>query len=578
MTGSGRTCLVALASGVPCTVMLHTVVSHTAVSHPVLGTRVAWCRPAVVPFPFAHLVTLRLRLALGLTAVALLLAAPLGLALHALADARDAAQALRGQEVGASLLLGRSHDVTQQVWAAEDAVLFVPDDTAGVVWMRRATRGLRATADSLGGYELGAQAKTLRDAARRIDAAAPLERRAVAARDTAAASRISEQQIAPAVHDAELALAAAERTVRDRAEHRATEVSNAADVARGQALSLLAAAAAGAVAVSVWLTRSINRPVSDLVQGMAAVAAGRFDHELRVAPARHDEFGALATSYATMTERLAELDRIKAEFVSVASHELKTPLNVILGYVALVNEGLYGPVTPGQQDVLRTVESQGQQLARLIQHLLDVSRFRAGAGRIEARPVALRPFLADLERAHRVLADQRGLTLTVAGDAHLPDVVTWDLDRMSEVLGNLLSNAVKFTPAGGRVTLTAEPAPELAAVDLQRPGPALRLCVEDTGVGIAPAQVPHIFDKFYQADNQARASATGSGLGLAIAKQIVEAHGGVIGVESTPDVGTRFVLLLPVDAAGPATSGGRSTVVQPTPPRSMAVVPSEART
>jgi signal transduction histidine kinase len=388
----------------------------------------------------------------------------------------------------------------------------------------------------------------------------------VVAGDTAAATRISTEQIAPALRDAEAALAAAERTVRARAEQRATEVSGAADVARNQALVLLAAAAAGALAVSVWLTQSIGRPVGDLVGGMAAVAAGRFDYKLRVAPTRRDEFGDLAVSYDAMTQHLAELDRIKAEFVSVASHELKTPLNVILGYVALVNEGLYGPVTPAQEDVLRTVESQGQQLARLVQHLLDVSRFRAGAGRIEARPVKLRAFLSDLERAHRVLADQRGLTLSVAGAAEVPEVVTWDLDRMSEVLGNLLGNAVKFTPPGGRVTLVAEPAPDLAALDLKRPGPALRLCVEDTGVGIAPDQLPHIFDKFYQADNQARAASGGTGLGLAIAKQIVEAHGGVIGVESTPDVGTRFVLLLPVDAAGTATAGGPSPgVVQPTP-------------
>jgi signal transduction histidine kinase len=257
-------------------------------------------------------------------------------------------------------------------------------------------------------------------------------------------------------------------------------------------------------------------------------------------------------SYDAMTERLAELDRIKAEFVSVASHELKTPINVMLGYVALVQEGLYGPVTPAQADVLRTVEAQGQQLARLVQHLLDVSRFRAGAGRIEPRPVALalprRP-----ERAHAVLARQRGLTLTLVADAALPEVVSWDVDRMSEVFGNLLANAVKFTPEGGRVSLIAEPAPDLASVDLKRPGPALRLVVEDTGVGIAPAQLPHIFDKFYQADNQARASTAGTGLGLAIAKQIVEAHGGVIGVESTPEVGTRFVMLVPVDAAGSAT-------------------------
>ena len=497
--------------------------------------------------------TLRLRLAFGLAAVAVLLAAPLGLALRALREASTAAGTLRDQEVAASLMIGRSRAATREVREAETTLLFVPTDENGLPYLTRATRALRATADSLARYQLAPQGDTLRAVAARIDAAGPRERAAAAARDTLLAARISETEVAPALKLAEETLGAAEREVRRRATDRALRVSGSARVAVGQALALFAAAAAGAVAVSVWLARSIDRPVRDLVAGMAAVADGRFDHRLRVAPNRQDEFGALAVSYDAMAAHLAELDRIKAEFVSVASHELKTPINVMLGYVALVQEGLYGPVTAAQADVLRTVEAQGQQLTRLVQHLLDVSRFRAGAGRIEARPVALRPFLTDLERAHAVLAHQRGLTLTLTADAALPDVVSWDVDRMAEVLGNLLANAVKFTPSGGRVTLIAEPAPDLAAVDLKRPGPALRLVVEDTGVGIAPAQLPHIFDKFYQADNQARASSAGSGLGLAIAKQIVEAHGGVIGVESTPDVGTRFVMLIPVDAAGTAT-------------------------
>jgi signal transduction histidine kinase len=498
-------------------------------------------------------VTLRFRLALGLAAVAVLLAAPLVLALRALRDASASAGRLRGQEVAAALMIGRSRAGTAQARAADITLVFVPEDTNALPYLAQGTRALRTTADSLSQYNLDAEAAVLRASARRLDEVGPRERAAAAAGDTARAGRISELEFAPAVRDAEAALTRAERALRQGAEERSEKVRDAAAVAVGQALALFAAAAAGAIAVSVWLTRSISGPVRDLVRGMAAVAGGRFDHRLRVATSRPDEFGALAVSYDAMTERLAELDRIKAEFVSVASHELKTPINVMLGYVALVQEGLYGPVTTAQADVLRTVEAQGQQLARLVQHLLDVSRFRAGAGRIEPRPVALRPFLGDLERAHAVLARQRGLTLTLAADAALPEVVSWDVDRMSEVLGNLLSNAVKFTPEGGRVSLIAEPAPDLAAVDLKRPGPALRLVVEDTGVGIAPAQLPHIFDKFYQADNQARASAAGTGLGLAIAKQIVEAHGGVIGVESTPEVGTRFVMLVPVDAAGTVT-------------------------
>ena len=494
--------------------------------------------------------TIRLRLVLGLAAVALLLAAPLALSLGALRTAKAAAMKLRGQEVAASLLLGRARGIVQEVPSAEDALLLVPESPQGITRMRRATRELTAAADTLRAYELRAQAVALRDAAHRLAFAAPLEVEAASAGRKLLADSISAAHVAPAVRDAERALADAERTVRDRADHTASEVRDAVDIALSQAIFLFLAGAAGATAVSVWLTRSVSEPVRDLARGMEAVASGRFTHALRLTPARRDEFGGLAANFATMARRLAELDRVRAEFVSVASHELKTPLNVILGYLALVNEGLYGPVTPEQQGVLRTVEGQARHLTRLVQRLLDVSRFQAGAGTIEARPLSLGPFLDDLGHAHRVLAEQRGLAFSLAADPALPATVCWDADRMAEVLGNLVSNAVKFTPSGGRVTLTAEPAPDFASADSARPGPALRLCVEDTGVGIAPDQLPHVFDKFYQASNQARAAATGSGLGLAIAKQIVEAHGGVIGAESTPDVGTRFVLLMPVDASG----------------------------
>jgi signal transduction histidine kinase len=120
----------------------------------------------------------------------------------------------------------------------------------------------------------------------------------------------------------------------------------------------------------------------------------------------------------------------------------------------------------------------------------------------------------------------------------VPDVVHWDIDRINEVLGNLLSNAFKFTPHGGSVTLSIEPVTG-----------GVRMQVRDTGAGIPPEQLPRIFDKFYQADNQSAARGGGSGLGLAIAKQIVDAHGGSITCESTPGVGTTFTITLPVHAA-----------------------------
>ena len=133
----------------------------------------------------------------------------------------------------------------------------------------------------------------------------------------------------------------------------------------------------------------------------------------------------------------------------------------------------------------------------------------------------------------------------------LPDEVTWDPERINEVTGNLLSNAFKFTPAGGRVELDAAPDDD----------DCIRLVVCDTGAGIPAEQLPHVFQKFYQADNQDSASAMGTGLGLAIAKGIVEAHQGQIRCDSTEGKGTTFTLLLPAVATNRRRPGGH-----PTPP------------
>lgn len=266
---------------------------------------------------------------------------------------------------------------------------------------------------------------------------------------------------------------------------------------------------------------------------MEAVASGDFAHRLVIAPHRRDEFGRLATSYATMARQLTELDRLKAEFVSVASHELKTPINVLLGYLQLLQDGVYGPLSERQLEICHTLEVQCVSVGRLVKQLLDVSRFDAGGGKLEPRAFALGEFLEELEGSFRVLARQRSVEFAVYRDPDLPNQVVWDPDRISEVLGNLLSNAFKFTPGGGRVRLNVHSAAD-----------GVRMEVEDTGAGIPAEQLPRIFDKFYRADNQP-AAADGTGLGLAIAKTIVEAHRGTIAVDSTPGSGTSFTIVLP---------------------------------
>jgi len=297
-----------------------------------------------------------------------------------------------------------------------------------------------------------------------------------------------------------------------------------------------------AAGIAVAITRSISSPVRDLELGMRAVAGGDFGHALRFGPGRQDEFGRLSRSYASMARQLKELDQLKAEFVSVASHELKTPINVMVGYLQLLDEGVYGPVTPRQREVLATLGAQAGALARLAQQLLDVSRFEAGGGKLELKTVSPTGLLRELQQTFEVLSVQRGVSFEVMLSRDLPDAVLWDVDRINEVMGNLLSNAFKFTPTGGRVGLRAEP--EDSRILLE---------VSDSGAGIPESQLPHVFQKFYQADNQGAAAIKGTGLGLAIAREIVEAHGGEIVVESTPGVGTAFTILLPVEAVPPIT-------------------------
>jgi signal transduction histidine kinase len=478
--------------------------------------------------------TLRTRLILSLLTLAIILVIPLLIAVQAMDRLHRDARALRDQEFAASLLLGRLREGLNDLRRYETALLFVHDARTRDVMDKQLTIVARM-ADSLEtSYKLDKSADSVRNSVRDILAWAPHEYDAALADRRDEAEQISSTHLVPALASADRSVGEAERALRQRTAERvasaATEISRAKNVsALAEAGALLLAALIG-----VWLTRYISRPVRALEQGMDVVASGNFTYKLPLSASRRDEFGRLAASFEEMTKQLSELDKLKAEFVSVASHELKTPINVVQGYVQLLDEGVYGSLSEEQRAVLQTLETQIESLARLVKQLLDVSRFEAGGGKLEVRRVALTPFLDELERAFQVLALQRDIRFVVRRGEGIPKEVQWDSDRMNEVLGNLLSNAFKFTPRGGEVELSIE------AVD-----GSVHIDVRDSGAGIPPEQVPHVFDKFFQADNQGSASSKGSGLGLAIAKSIVEAHGGTINCESTPGVGTIFAIVLP---------------------------------
>jgi signal transduction histidine kinase len=499
--------------------------------------------------------TLRSRLALGLVILAAVLVVPLFVARSALQRLHGQVRSLREGEFQASLVLGRLRDAMGDVRAREVALGVVRSDTVHRELLSALGKA-EALADSLDRHALDGSAERIRDDLKKVRAAADDEYRAMRAGRSALADSISQDRVAPALHDADISLSPAEMVLRTRTQQRVQDAESALGDAEQVSLAALLVALVLAAGISLWLTRSISEPVRELEEGMRAVADGELGHQISYHSDRRDEFGRLAMSFREMSQQLAELDKLKAEFASIASHELKTPINVILGYLQLMSEGVYGPLTDKQKEVTQTLEAQARTLARLAAQLLDANRFEAGGGRIEPRPISLRTMLDELERSFHVLAVQRGIGFRVVRKPGLPEEVTWDPERMNEVTGNLLSNAFKFTPSGGRVELDAEPDED----------DCIRLTVCDTGAGIPADQLPHVFQKFYQADNQGAASAMGTGLGLAIVKGIVEAHQGQIKCESTEGKGTQFTLLLPIVA-----TNGRRPGAHPTPARGASV-------
>jgi signal transduction histidine kinase len=221
-------------------------------------------------------------------------------------------------------------------------------------------------------------------------------------------------------------------------------------------------------------------------------------------------------------------------FIANASHELRTPLTLIRAGAEVARRGL--PAGDDRRALLDDVLQECDHMRRLVEDLLLLTRLDAGGLALEARAVDVAELLADVQRQMGRVADERGLRLT-AGSADV--AVLADPLRLRQVLLILLDNAVRHTPAGGSIRLEGE-----------RQGRQVRLSVADTGSGIPPAALPHVFDRFYRADPARGAGGGGSGLGLSIAKGLVEAQQGHIIIESTLGVGTRVTVALPAAPAG----------------------------
>ncbi len=251
-----------------------------------------------------------------------------------------------------------------------------------------------------------------------------------------------------------------------------------------------------------------------------------------------------------------DASRTKDEFLATLSHELRTPLNAILGWVQLLQGGSLpeGRATQAIDIIGRNARLQ----ARLIEDILDVSRIITGKLEVEALPVSLPAVFDTVLSGIAPAAHARGVSLHAHIDPQLP-VLEGDPKRLQQVLGNVLSNAVKFTPAGGRVDCRCVTAGDHVTIDVQ-----------DTGAGVDPAFLPHMFQRFRQADSGVTRQHGGLGLGLAIARHLIELHGGEISAHSDgPGKGTRVRIVLPV-----AASSIRPAAAVPTSVDASALLPT----
>lgn len=291
-------------------------------------------------------------------------------------------------------------------------------------------------------------------------------------------------------------------------------------------------AAIGGVSIaSAAAARRVLRPVADMTETARAIALSKGFSRRLEAPSERDELGQLATTFNEMLSSLEHAYDSQRRFTADASHEIRAPLTAIRGNLELIER--IPDMSPDDREravgqALREVE----RLARLVNDLLGLARADAGQA-IRSDPVELDTVAIEVQREASHLSDVVSVEITHV----MPAVVRGDRDRLKELFLVLTDNAVRYTPPGGSVT-----------IDLRSDGPWVTFVVEDTGIGIDAADLPHVFERFWRADRARSRDSGGTGLGLAIARWIVDHHNGEIHMSSLPGRGTRVTVRLPADA------------------------------
>lgn len=316
-------------------------------------------------------------------------------------------------------------------------------------------------------------------------------------------------------------------------------------VAREVGPTLLLIALGLVVGVGALASVLIFRPASRRLAGLADTARrlGAGDAAARAPESGGDEIAGVAKAFNQMAgdlvqraEALQASDRVRRQLLADVSHELMTPLTAIRGYLETLDMPSIALDDRARSRYLGIVREESLRLERIIGDLLDLARLEAGGGALAVEDVPVGQIFARVLERHDHTASENGITLEARGDQAV--LLRGDRLRLEQALQNLAANALRHSRSGGRVVLEAA-----------RTSGAVALSVTDTGAGIPPEHLPHVFDRFYKADSSRQEEpGAGSGLGLSIVKAIVERHGGRMAVRSTPGVETVFEIVLPDDA------------------------------
>ena len=286
-----------------------------------------------------------------------------------------------------------------------------------------------------------------------------------------------------------------------------------------------------AMALSLFFSRSVIAPVRAMSFASQRIADGRYDERVRVNGT--DELAQLALYFNQMAGKLDQVESMRRRLIGDVSHELRTPLTAIKGFM----EGLMDGVLPTTQETFQQIHTEADRLNRLVDDLQELSRVEARAYELETRPLDISSLVQTVTKRLAPQAESKHILLDIELAPELPHVLA-DEDRVVQILTNLVGNALQYTPENGTVTIVAK------RIDYE-----VQISIRDTGMGIPPEHLQHIFDRFYRVDkSRSRRAGGGSGIGLTIARALVEAHGGRVWAESGGEGrGSTFSFILPTE-------------------------------